>query len=46
MRLSEFLDPKAVDLDLKAGTKDLVLDELVALLRLDPRSTLQVSRLL
>ena len=46
MRLSDFLDPNSVDLDLQAGTKDLVLDELVALLRLDPRSTLQVSRLL
>lgn len=46
MRLSDFLDPKAVHLDLQAASKDLVLDELVALLRLDPRSTLQVSRLL
>ena len=46
MRLSDFLDPKAVHLDLQAPSKDLVLDELVALLHLDPRSTLQVSRLL
>ena len=46
MRLREFLDPSAVSLDLRAPTKDLVLDELVALLRLDERSTLQISRLL
>ena len=46
MRLREFLDPSAVALDLRAPTKDLVLDELVALLRLDERSTLQISRLL
>jgi mannitol/fructose-specific phosphotransferase system IIA component (Ntr-type) len=46
MRLSEFLDPSAVSLDLQAPTKDLVFDELVALLGLDERSTLQLSRLL
>jgi mannitol/fructose-specific phosphotransferase system IIA component (Ntr-type) len=46
MRLSEFLDPQSVDLELRSDTKDLVLDELVSLLRLDPRSTQQVSRLL
>ncbi len=46
MRLSDFLDPSAVSLDLQAPSKDLVLDELVALLRLDARSTLQLSRLL
>jgi mannitol/fructose-specific phosphotransferase system IIA component (Ntr-type) len=46
MRLSDFLDPTAVDLELRSTTKDQVLDELVALLHLDPRSTLQVSRLL
>lgn len=46
MRLREFLDPSAVSLDLQAPTKDLVFDELVALLRLDERSTLQISRLL
>lgn len=46
MRLREFLDPTAVSFDLQAPTKDLVFDELVALLRLDERSTLQISRLL
>lgn len=46
MQLGEFLDPNAVSLDLQAPTKDLVFDELVALLRLDERSTLQLSRLL
>jgi PTS system nitrogen regulatory IIA component len=46
MRLSDFLDPGSVSLDLRAPTKDLVLDEMVALLRLDDRSALQVSRLL
>jgi mannitol/fructose-specific phosphotransferase system IIA component (Ntr-type) len=46
MRLRDFLDPSAVSLDLQAPTKDLVLEELALLLRLDPRSTLQLSRLL
>ena len=46
MRLRDFLDPSAISLDLRAPTKDLVLDEMVTLLRLDERSTLQVSRLL
>lgn len=46
MRLRDFLDPGSISLDLQAPTKDLVLDEMVALLRLDERSTLQVSRLL
>ena len=46
MRLSEFLDPRAVSLSLQAPSKDLVLDELVQLLQLDPRATLQLSRLL
>ena len=46
MRLRDFLDPSSISLDLRASTKDLVLDEMVALLRLDERSTLQVSRLL
>jgi mannitol/fructose-specific phosphotransferase system IIA component (Ntr-type) len=46
MRLRDFLDPSAVTLDLTAPTKELVFDELVALLRLDERSTLQLSRLL
>ena len=46
MRLRDFLDQSSISLDLRAPTKDLVLDEMVALLRLDERSTLQVSRLL
>jgi mannitol/fructose-specific phosphotransferase system IIA component (Ntr-type) len=46
MRLRDFLDPSAIALDLQSPTKDLVLDEMVALLRLDERSALQVSRLL
>ncbi|HJR35510.1 MAG TPA: PTS sugar transporter subunit IIA [Gemmatimonadales bacterium] len=46
MRLRDFLDPSSISLDLRAPTKDLVLDEMVALLGLDERSTLQVSRLL
>ena len=46
MRLRDFLDPSSISLDLQAPSKDLVLDEMVALLRLDERSTLQVSRLL
>jgi mannitol/fructose-specific phosphotransferase system IIA component (Ntr-type) len=46
MRLRDFLDPSSISLDLRAPTKDLVLDEMVALLRHDQRSTLQVSRLL
>jgi len=46
MRLRDFLDPSSISLDLRAPNKDLVLDEMVALLRLDDRSTLQVSRLL
>lgn len=46
MRLRDFLDTSSISLDLRAPTKDLVVDEMVALLRLDERSTLQVSRLL
>jgi PTS system nitrogen regulatory IIA component len=40
------MDPSAISLELQAPNKDLVLEELVLLLRLDPRSTLQLSRLL
>jgi mannitol/fructose-specific phosphotransferase system IIA component (Ntr-type) len=46
MRLRDFMDLSAVSLDLQASTRDLAFDELVALLRLDERSTLQLSRLL
>jgi PTS system nitrogen regulatory IIA component len=46
MRLSEFFSPDAVSLDLQAGTKDEVLAELVALLRLDERATETLLRML
>ncbi len=38
MRLTEFFSPDAIELDLKSATKDDVLKELTALLRLDPKS--------
>ena len=38
MHLREYFSEDAVGLDLKAATKDDVLQELVALLRLDPKS--------
>ncbi len=46
MQLSDFLDPRAISLDLRASTKDEVLDEMVSLLGLDQRSTHQLGRLL
>lgn len=46
MLLCEFLDASAIKLDLSSSTKDEVLDELVALLGLDERSTHQLGRLL
>ncbi|HEX7025303.1 MAG TPA: PTS sugar transporter subunit IIA [Gemmatimonadales bacterium] len=46
MRLRDFLDPSAVNLDLQSTTKDQVLDEMVAALHLEERSSLQLSRLL
>jgi nitrogen PTS system EIIA component len=46
MRLRDFLDPAAVSLDLQAGTKEAVLDELLALLKLDERATGTLGRLL
>lgn len=46
MRLSDFLGPGAVCLDLHSGSKDAVLDELVRLLGLPERSTQQVGKLL
>ena len=46
MRLRDFLGPSAVSLDLRAGTKDAVLDELVGLLALDERTAQQLTRLL
>jgi mannitol/fructose-specific phosphotransferase system IIA component (Ntr-type) len=46
MRLGDFLGPAAISLDLRATTKDAVLDELVALLQLDERTAQQLARLL
>src|SRR6266545_7852446 len=46
MRLSEFFSPDANSLDLQAGTKDEILAELVALLRLDERATETLLRAL
>lgn len=46
MRLRDFLGPTAVSLDLQAGNKDAVLDELVNLLQLEERTGQQLSRLL
>ena len=46
MRLRDFLDPAAVSLDLQAGTKEAVLDELLALLKVDERATGTLARLL
>lgn len=39
MRIQDFLDPSAIRPDLSGATKDAVLREMVALLRLDPRAT-------
>lgn len=46
MQLQDFLEPSAISLDLKAASKDAVLDELVGLLGLDERTAPQLSRLL
>ena len=46
MYLHDFLDSSAIKLDLTSSTKDEVLDEMVALLGLDERSTHQLGRLL
>jgi PTS system nitrogen regulatory IIA component len=46
MLLRDFLEPSAVKLDLTSTSKDAVLDEVVALLGLDERATLQLARLL
>jgi PTS system nitrogen regulatory IIA component len=46
MNLHDFLDPRAIKLDLASSTKDEVIDEMVALLGLDERSTHQLGRLL
>ncbi|HLG04913.1 MAG TPA: PTS sugar transporter subunit IIA [Gemmatimonadales bacterium] len=46
MRLRDFLGPSSISLDLGAGSKDAVIDELVGLLKLDERTAPQLSRLL
>jgi PTS system nitrogen regulatory IIA component len=46
MYLHDFLDPRAIKLDLASSTKDEVIDEMVALLGLDERSAHQLGRLL
>jgi PTS system nitrogen regulatory IIA component len=46
MLLRDFLDPSAINLDLKSTSKDAVLDEMVSLLGLDERTTMQLGRLL
>lgn len=46
MRLREFFTDDAVSLDLQAGTKDDVLQEMVGLLRLDERSTQTLLKVL
>jgi mannitol/fructose-specific phosphotransferase system IIA component (Ntr-type) len=38
MHLREFFSPDAVDIDLQAGTKDEILQELISLMRLDSKS--------
>ncbi len=38
MHLTEFFDPDAISIGLRAGTKDEILAELVGLLRLDARA--------
>jgi mannitol/fructose-specific phosphotransferase system IIA component (Ntr-type) len=38
MRLTEFFSPDAIELNLQSATKDDVLKELTALLKLDPKS--------
>ncbi len=45
MRLQDFLDPAAISLALRGTTKDEVLEEMVALLRLDPRATQALGQL-
>lgn len=46
MHLSSFFAPDAVSLDLRAGTKDEILAELVGLLRLDERASDTLLRML
>ena len=46
MQLTDFFNPDAVSLDLRAATKDELLAELVGLLRLDERSSETLLRML
>ena len=46
MQLTDFFNPDAVSLDLRARTKDEILAELVSLLRLDERSSETLLRML
>ncbi len=46
MRLSDFFSPDAISTELEGGTKDEILAELVALLRLDDRATETLLRML
>jgi PTS system nitrogen regulatory IIA component len=46
MQLTDFFSPDAVSLDLRAGSKDDILAELVGLLRLDDRSSETLLRML
>jgi len=46
MHLSSFFAPDAVSLDLRGGTKDEILAELVGLLRLDERASDTLLRML
>jgi mannitol/fructose-specific phosphotransferase system IIA component (Ntr-type) len=46
MRLRDFFDHRSVSLDLKGGSKDEVLGEMIALLGIDERSHSTILRLL
>jgi mannitol/fructose-specific phosphotransferase system IIA component (Ntr-type) len=46
MHLTDFFAPDAISLDLKGGTKDEILAELVGLLRLDDRASDTLLRML
>jgi PTS system nitrogen regulatory IIA component len=46
MRLNDFFSPEAISLDLKGGTKDEILAELVGLLGLDEQASETLLRML
>jgi mannitol/fructose-specific phosphotransferase system IIA component (Ntr-type) len=46
MNLKDFFSPDAINLDLRGGSKDEILAELVSLLRLDERSSGTLLRIL